>query len=302
MPSIKTWLIVIRLPSLILALSSIIMGTALGIASKQWNIWISVLTAITASVLQIIANLANDYGDFLRGGGVGSRVNNTPSVTEGSISLQQIKRALFWLIGFAVVCGLVLLYISNLSQHQFIQFTILGIIAIVAAITYTMGPRPYAYTGLGDIFVFIFFGLLGVLGTAYLHTKTWNTSYIWPAVTCGSFSVAVLNLNNIRDVGEDAPIGKKTLVVRIGKTAALYYQWMLLAIGVFGLIIFTLQHYHRPIQWIFLAALPKLIQNGMLTMRLPANQLDPLLQRLVIVQLSFVLLFSVGLIISCGCL
>jgi 1,4-dihydroxy-2-naphthoate octaprenyltransferase len=284
-----------------LALSSIVMGTALGIASKHWNIWISVLAAVIAAVLQIIANLANDYGDFLRGAGVGSRINNTSLSAEGSISLQQIKRALFLLVGFAVVCGLALLYVSHLSQHQFIQFTVLGIIAIIAAITYTMGPRPYAYTGLGDIFVFIFFGLVGVLGTAYLHTKAWNFAYIWPAISCGCFSVAVLNINNIRDLDEDAQIGKKTLVVRMGRKAALYYQWILLSIGILGACIFTLQHYHRPIQWIFLAVLPQLAQNGMLTMRLPANQLDGLLQRLVIAQLSFVLLFSIGVVLSCGC-
>jgi len=301
MPSIRTWLIVMRFPSLMLALSSIIMGTTLGIISKHWNIWISVLAAITASVLQIIANLANDYGDFLRGGGVGSRVNNTSSVIEGSINLQQIKRALFWLIGCALVCGLSLLYVSHLAPHQFIQFAGLGIIAIIAAITYTMGPRPYAYTGWGDIFVFTFFGLVGVLGTAYLHTKTWDATYIWPAISCGCFSVSVLNLNNIRDLDEDAQIGKKTLVVRMGRRAALYYQWVLLAVGILGTCIFTFQHYHRPIQWVFLAILPQLIQNGMLTMRLPVNQLDSLLQRLVVAQLSFVLLFSIGLILSYGC-
>jgi 1,4-dihydroxy-2-naphthoate octaprenyltransferase len=277
------------------------MGTALGMASKHWNIWISVLAAITASVLQIIANLANDYGDFMRGGGVGSRINNTSVIIEGSINLQQLKRALFLLTGFAVICGLLLLYVSHLSKHQFIQFTALGIIAIIAAITYTMGPKPYAYTGWGDIFVFIFFGLVGVLGTAYLHTKTWNVAYIWPAISCGCFSVAVLNINNIRDLDEDAQIEKKTLVVRMGRTAGLYYQWVLLSVGILGACVFTFQHYHRPIQWIFLAILPQLVQNGVLTMRLPVNQLDSILQRLVMAQLSFVLLFSIGLVLSCGC-
>ncbi|WP_044283042.1 1,4-dihydroxy-2-naphthoate octaprenyltransferase [Candidatus Amoebophilus asiaticus] len=301
MPSIKTWVIVVRLPTIILSISSIIMGTALAVWSGKWDISVGILAGITASLLQIIANLANDYGDFLHGAGVGARVNNTQAVSQGSVNLKQIRVAIFCLVGLTIVCGIILLHLADLPKNTFIQFILLGVIAIIAAITYTMGPKPYAYIGLGDVSLFIFFGLVGVLGTAYLHTKIWNTAYLLPALTCGCFSVAVLNLNNIRDIDEDAPIGKKTLVVRIGRKAALYYQWALLVMGILGAIIFTAQHYHRPIQWIFLAALPQLVQSGMLTMRLPVNQLDPLLQRLVMAQLSFVLLFSIGLVLSCDC-
>jgi 1,4-dihydroxy-2-naphthoate octaprenyltransferase len=278
------------------------MGNALAIWTGKWDIWIGLFAGITASLLQIIANLANDYGDFLRGGGVGSRVNNAQEAIGESVNLKQLKVAIAWLVALTMGCGLILLHLADLTPYKFVHFALLGAIAIAAAITYTMGPKPYAYTGLGDISVFLFFGLAGVLGTAYLHTKTWNPAYVLPAITCGCFSVAVLNLNNIRDIFSDAQIDKKTLVVRVGRKIALYYQWSLLLIGIISSIIFTIQHYTSPVQWIFLVAAPRLIQNGILTMRRAPDQLDPLLQRLVIAQLIFVLLFGIGLILSGGCL
>jgi len=299
MPSIKNWLLVARLPSLILALTSVMLGTCLAIWQGTWNYWVGLLAVITASMLQLIANLANDYGDFLQGAAVEDRVGNPGEKKKnGLVSLQELKKAILLLVCFTIGCGLLLLRIADLAWGPFIQFTLLGSIAIVAAMAYTIGPKPYAYIGMGDLAVLLFFGCIGVLGTVYLHTKAWNWTYVLPSLSCGSFATAVLNLNNIRDIELDAAIGKKTLVVRIGRKAAIYYQWILLGLGISLLVTFTILHYHRPYQWLFLSVVPRIIQNGRMTMRLAPKHLDALLQRLVVTQLFLLLFFGLGLVIS----
>lgn len=298
MASIRTWIIAMRLPSVLLALASIVMGTSLAIWEGAWNIWISLLAALTATMLQIIANLANDYGDFLRGANVEEYVHPNGVEQSGFVSLRQLRITIVWLVLFTLGTGLALLQIAGLSGASFFLLALLGVIAIIAAITYTIGRNPYGYAGWGDLSVLFFFGLLGVLGTVYLHTQQWRWTYILPALSCGCWTVAVLNVNNIRDMKLDAQVGKKTLVVRMGRKAALYYHWALLAIGIVVAATFTMSHYSSPWQWLFVGAIPSIVQNGVLTMRLPPTQLSTELQRLVLVQLLFVLLFSIGLVLS----
>lgn len=292
MSAIKTWLVAMRLPSILLATSSVIMGSALAAWEGHWKVWISLLAWITAALLQLIANLANDYGDFRRGAGVEERVSQAG---EQGLSLQQIKRFLVWLLLLAMVTGFTLLKVADLPLRSFIGFIVLGGICMIGAIGYTMGSKPYAYLGLGDLAVFLFFGGVGVAGTAYLHTQAWHTSYLLPIVTCGCLSVAVLNLNNIRDIHEDRQVSKNTLVVRMGRNLGLIYQWVLLMGGISSLCAFTLLHYRSPWQWLFVIIIPRLIQNGIMTMRLPTTQLSGLLQRLVLAYFCYVLVFSAGI-------
>lgn len=293
MPTIKTWLIAFRLPSTLLATASIIMGSVLAFWEGKWNLWISLLAWITAGLFQLIANLANDYGDFLRGAGVEGRVSPTG---EQGISLQQTKRALVCIVVVTLVTGLSLLKIADLTLYSLAGFVLLGGICIIAAISYTMGSKPYAYWGLGDFAVFLFFGVVGVVGTAYLQTHAWHVSYLLPVATCGCLSVAVLNLNNIRDMNEDKQVSKNTLVVRMGRNFAVTYQWVLLLAGISSLFIFTLLHYQSPWQWLFVIIIPRLIQNGVMTMQLPATQLSVVLQRLVVGYFCLVVLFCMGIV------
>jgi len=287
--------VAMRLSTILLAICSVMMGSILAFWEGRYNVWISLWAMITASLLQIIANLANDYGDFLRGAGVGGRVDIRG---KDGLSLLQLKRLLIWIVLLAVVAGLMLLNVAGLTFVSFLKFTLLGLISVLAAITYTMGPRPYAYVGWGDIAVFLFFGLLGVGGTAFLHTQIWNHAYFLLAVSCGCFAVAVLNLNNIRDLVADAAIGKVTLAVKLGRKLALYYQWTLILSGIIATVIFTLLYYHHLWQWLFVVGIPRLMQNGFMTMRLSPEQLDGVLQRLVLAHLCFVLLFGIGIIMS----
>ena len=298
MASIRTWIIATRLPSVLLALASIVMGTSLAIWEGKWNVWVSLLAALTATMLQIIANLANDYGDFLRGANVGEYINPHEVEQPGLVSLKQLKRAIVWVVLLTLGAGLALLQAAGLSGPSFVLLVLLGVIAIIAAITYTIGHKPYGYAGWGDVAVLLFFGLVGVLGTVYLHTQRWRWAHTLPALSCGCLAVAVLNVNNIRDIKLAAQVGKKTLVVRMGRRAALYYQWALLAVGIIMAAAFTIRHYNSPGQWLFAGAIPSLIQSGVMTMQLTTTQLDVLLQRLVLAQLFFVLLFSTGLVLS----
>jgi 1,4-dihydroxy-2-naphthoate polyprenyltransferase len=290
--SFKTWLIALRLPSILLATSSSMMGSVLAIWEGPWKPWISLLAWVTAALLQLIANVANDYGDFMRGAGVEGRVSQ---VGERGLSLHQIRRALVCLVLLTMVAGLTLLKLAALTTHSLLGFVILGGICMMAAISYTMGSKPYAYLGLGDLAVFLFFGVVGVAGTAYLHTQAWHMSYLLPIVTCGCLSVAVLNVNNIRDIHEDKQVSKNTLVVRMGRRFAIAYQWVLLLVGISSLCAFTLFYYQSPWQWLFLIIIPRLIQNGIMTMRLPTKQLSGVLQRLVLAYFYLVVLFCIGI-------
>ena len=296
MSSIKTWLLVVRLPSVLLAVTSVGLGTMLAIWQGTWNLWVGLLAILTAAMLQIIANLANDYGDFLHGAGVGDRVGEVGD--NQLVTFKQLQYAIMLMVCLTLGCGLLLLNVARIDCVTFLQFAAIGGIALLAAITYTMGPRPYGYIGLGDMAVFVFFGFIGVLGTAYLHAQVWHSAYLLPASSCGCLAVAVLNINNIRDIALDTTVGKKTLVVRLGRKAALYYQWLLLSVSIILLVAFTLIHYQQPWQWIFLGFTPKLFKNGQMTMRLAAAQLDDVLQDLVITQLFLLLVFGLGLVIK----
>jgi 1,4-dihydroxy-2-naphthoate polyprenyltransferase len=172
----------------------------------------------------------------------------------------------------------------------------LGLLSIAAAIGYTVGKKPYGYIGLGDISVLIFFGLVGVMGSYYLFTHSVTWMEILPAISCGVFSIAVLNINNIRDIESDRSAGKLSIPVRIGKPKAVTYHWILLIIGLASAIVYTLLQYQSPLQFLFLITVPLFIKNGLSVQKLPSTELDPFLKQMALTTLLFVLLFGLGLI------
>ncbi len=293
---IHTWLTALRLPTILLATSSVMMGSALAIQAHQWHPAISFLAWITASLLQLITNLANDYGDFERGANVDKRVS--AAGTHG-LTLTQIRRTLVLLVVLAIVFGLILLgvakYMAHLPTPCSLRFLFLGGLSIVAAIAYTMGTKPYAYMGLGDVSVFFFFGIVGVAGTAYLHQPVLYADYALPMIASGCFAVAVLNVNNIRDIASDKQVAKNTLVVRLGRRFGICYQWSLLLSGMGALLLFTYWHYHSYWQWLYVVTFPLLIRNGILTMVRPAEKLTQVLQNLVLLIFCTTVLFTIGI-------
>tara|TARA_B100001971_G_C18220346_1_gene556698 strand:+ start:913 stop:1557 length:645 start_codon:yes stop_codon:yes gene_type:complete len=199
--AINKWINAFRLRTLPLAFSCIIMGSGLAMADGQFNLTIFILALITTLFLQILSNLANDYGDFVKGTDNEERVGPDRTMQAGLISKSEMIR-IMWVI--AILCsvfGVWLIYEGTLGLDlkKSGLFAILGLSAMGAAVKYTMGKNPYGYAGMGDIFVFLFFGWLGVLGSYFLHTHTLNWELILPASSIGLFTTAVLNINNMRD-------------------------------------------------------------------------------------------------------
>lgn len=236
------WIKAFRLRTLPLSLSGIIVGSSIALAQGHWNTTIFVLAMLTTLFFQVLSNLANDLGDSLKGADNEHRVGPMRSVQSGIISITEMKIAviIFVLLSLSTAIPLIIVGVEGLPKSILYLYTGLAIAAIIAAITYTMGKKAYGYSGLGDVFVFIFFGGVSVLGVYTLYAKSFDFNAILMALTIGLLSVAVLNLNNMRDQINDANVGKRTLVVKIGfKSAKIYHS--LLIIGAFtSLFVYSL--------------------------------------------------------------
>jgi 1,4-dihydroxy-2-naphthoate octaprenyltransferase len=220
------WVDAARPRTLPLAVGSILLGNFLAYATGKFDLIIAILATLTTLLLQILSNFANDLGDFSNGVDNADRKVALRAVQTGKISQQEMRTAVMWTAVLSFLSGLSLLYfgLKEASIEVWGTFLGLGLAAIAAAIAYTVGKRPYGYMGLGDVSVFLFFGLIGTLGTYYLQTFSLNYAILLPASGCGFLSVAVLNLNNLRDIENDIKAGKNSIPVRIGKTFGFYYQ------------------------------------------------------------------------------
>jgi 1,4-dihydroxy-2-naphthoate octaprenyltransferase len=199
--------------------------------------------------------------------------------------------ALLLFTGLTLVSG----YLLIRGEH--VIYYLLGIAAIMAAIAYTAGPRPYGYAGFGDVFVFLFFGLVGVAATYYLHTHLLKYTVLLPASACGFFSVAVLNINNIRDMESDRAAGKYTIPVRLGVKYAKRYHVFLLLAGLICAVIAVLIDFRSWWQLLFLVSLPLLLKNGRCVRNLQPSALDPYLKQMAVTTLLFTLSFGLGIIL-----
>ncbi|HAS62525.1 MAG TPA: 1,4-dihydroxy-2-naphthoate polyprenyltransferase [Vibrio sp.] len=238
--TLQIWLDAARPKTLPLALVSILTGSVLAFSSHHFSFTVSVLAFITATLLQILSNLANDYGDAVKGTDNEARLGPTRAIQSGAVTQKTMKQAIVINVILTMIAGLTLVLHALNSWESILAFVGLGLLAIVAAIAYTVGNKPYGYAGLGDISVFIFFGLLGVAGTYFLHTSIVDLSLVLPAIGCGLLAVAVLNINNMRDIENDEQCGKRTVAVRLGQTRAKQYHFVLLAGAVLAFIAYLL--------------------------------------------------------------
>lgn len=294
----KAWLHAFRLRTLPLSLSCIGMAGFLAASVNKFDGVIFLLCCTTTIFLQVLSNLANDYGDSIHGADHAERQGPTRAVQSGAISLSQMRKAIILFSLLSLVSGISLLLISLGSHWRAIMFFFgLGLLCIVAAIGYTVGKKPYGYIGLGDISVLIFFGLVGVMGSYYLFTHVVSSREILPALSCGLFSIAVLNVNNIRDIDSDKIAGKFSVPVRIGKRNATIYHWALLGGGLLSAVVYTALSFQSPWQFLFLLTAPLLIINGMAVQKKSSSELDPFLKQMAFSTLLFVLLFGFGLIV-----
>ncbi|MGB4204689.1 MAG: 1,4-dihydroxy-2-naphthoate polyprenyltransferase [Bacteroidales bacterium] len=297
---LKYWISAFRLRTLPLALSTVLLGGFIAYFDGVTNWTVFILALLTTLFLQILSNLANDYGDSSHGVDNIHRVGPQRTVQSGKISARQMKVAIIVLSALCLATGIPLVFMALQGSGYFVRvlFLITGLLAIIAAIKYTVGNNPYGYYGLGDLFVFIFFGLAGVLGTHYLITKQFHADVILPASAVGFLSMAVLNLNNMRDRENDANSGKKTLVVRFGiRTARIYHLILILGSVICGLI-YMIINYRSPVQMFFLVTVPLFWINvyGVFKYTIPA-ELDPYLKRLALTTLLFSIIFGVSLVL-----
>lgn len=296
---IKAWIEAARPRTLPLAIASIAMGGFLASFSGSFDWVVFILTIGTTISLQILSNLANDYGDSIHGADHHQRVGPARMVQSGKISINSMRLGMRMMMVITLIWGVALLaYSMGIEHPAFYPFLILGIIAMAAAVNYTSGSKPYGYQGLGDLSVVIFFGLVAVLGSYYLQTLRYEWINLLPALSCGCFATAVLNVNNIRDIQSDRQAGKRSVPVRIGRQAATYYHWILLATGLVCSALFVGIDYRSPWQWLFLLIIPLLYVNGRAITIKQGHDLDPYLKQLAFTTLFYVLSFGLGLVLS----
>lgn len=252
------------------------------------------MAAITTTLLQILSNLANDYGDSVNGADHEGRQGPIRAVQSGLIRPAEMKVAMIVFSLLSLISGLVLLFIALADIYLFLLFLGIGILAIFAAIAYTSGKKPYGYAGLGDISVFLFFGCVGVMGTYYLHTLTFTPSLWLPAAALGLLSTAVLNINNIRDIQSDKAAGKLSIPVRIGKKAAENYHWgLIISAQVLLLVFVIIEQAYGALAFLFVA--PFIFKTGWAVAKFEnPEKLDPYLKVMAFSTLFCVLFFGIG--------
>ncbi|MBE0654021.1 MAG: 1,4-dihydroxy-2-naphthoate polyprenyltransferase [Bacteroidales bacterium] len=294
------WIKAFRLRTLPLALSATILGSFLAFANGRFVWEVLVFGSLTTLFLQILSNLANDYGDAQKGTDNHNRLGPLRVTQAGLVTKRQMRWMIFLFTMLSLVSGSVLIYsgLKDTGSGLYFLFFILGFTAIFAAIKYTIGKKPYGYVGFGDIMVFVYFGILGVAGTYFLHTLSFHLSILLPASAIGLFSVGVLNLNNLRDRENDKANGKLTLVVRMGLSWARVYHASLLLVAFLLSLLYTIGHFKSPWQFMFMLALPLVVSDvrAVWNNTVPV-ELNTELKRLAINTLLFSISFGTGLIL-----
>lgn len=295
------WLKAARLRTLPLALSSTILASFVAVSEDDFNLWVLIFATLTTIFLQVLSNLANDYGDYKKGSDRSDRIGPERMVASGKISPQQMKIAVVIFVILSFLSGSALIYfgIKGKDLGLVAFFFVLGILAIVASIKYTVGKGAYGYYGYGDIMVFLFFGLTGVLGTYFLHTGSFRLDMLLPATSIGLLSAGVLNLNNLRDYESDKISEKRTLVVMMGNKKAKIYHLLLISGAVVTTSAYSLINFKSGYQFLFFLAVP-LFFNDIKTVLQNTQpiELNTELKKLALSTLFFSLTFGIGCVIN----
>jgi 1,4-dihydroxy-2-naphthoate octaprenyltransferase len=299
---LKDWIQAFRLRTLALALSSIAMGAFLAAFFGGFKWQVSILAGVTTIFLQILSNLANDYGDAQKGTDSELRIGPERAVQSGKISKSAMRFAITLFACLSLISGIVLIYYGTrgLDIRVGLLFLVLGISAIAAAILYTVGKKSYGYSGLGDLFVFIFFGLLAVLGTFFLNTQILRWDIWLLAASLGFLSTGVLNLNNLRDIENDQNSGKITVAVRLGINGAKKYHLFLIVSALLAALLFNLINLRSYLSLLWLIPIIPLFVTDLIKIYKidDLRLLDPFLKKLALKTLLFVMLFG-GCLVFC---
>ena len=302
MSGIRPWLAAARLRTLPLSISGVLLGCALGHFDRADTVlpllshpifWLAIATTIG---FQVLSNFANDYGDGIRGTDA-HRKGEQRMVASGAISPKAMKRAMIVTAVLTLFLASLLIFAAFGNEHfiwAFVFFN-LGIASVIAAVKYTVGKSAYGYSGFGDLFVFLFFGLLSVMGSYFLFTISWNSQILLPAISIGCFSMAVLNLNNLRDRDNDAKAGKNTLVVKMGASWGIRYHCVLLLIGMICGALFMWLRGGQGVQWLFvLSYIPFLLNMRTVVKHTDPAVLDGELKKVALSTFTFALLMAIA--------
>lgn len=288
-----------RLRTLPLSLAGVILGVTLAADKTDVSPWTAALIFLTTVCLQILSNLSNELGDTLSGTDSADRQGPKYALGSGDMTIGDIKKLILMFIGLCVISGLAMIQVSfgSLFKTESICLEALGAAAIVGAMKYTLGKNPYGYKGLGDVFVFIFFGLVSVLGGYYVAARELPPILmLLPAAAIGLFSVGVLNVNNTRDMKTDA-VNRVTVAIRLGLRGARIYQTVLIAMGWVLMVTFCLLYKPDPGHFLFLAVAPLHMVHLRGVWTRTEKALDPMLPLLVMSTFILSILAGAGFLI-----
>ncbi len=300
----KKWIKAARLRTLPLSVSGIILGSACAYHSviPNINFWLIFgLCLLTTLFFQVLSNYANDYGDAVKGTDNENRVGPQRAIQSGEITKSQMQRAIIITAVLGMLSSAFVIYFS-FGKENFIQaviYLLLAVACIGAAIKYTVGASAYGYRGLGDVFVFLFFGLVSTLGSYYLYTHSFHLLVFFPAIAVGLLSTAVLNMNNMRDIENDAVMNKNTLVVKMGYKNAKMYHFFLIVAALVLFNIYAAEGFSKWYQFTYiLTFIPLFINLQVVSKTKNPRNLDPELKRISLSTFFISLLFSIAIIIN----
>ncbi len=297
MKNISIWLSAIRLRTLPLSISGIIVAGCLAEYNGFFNWLIFSLAILTTLSFQILSNLANDYGDGVKGTDNEDRIGPERAIQSGAISPNKMFSAIRINIIICIILTVSLIYSSFGVKHLLyaLLFFVLGAISVISAMRYTMGSKAYGYKGLGDVFVFVFFGLVSVIGCYVLFAKQIDHIVFLPAIAIGLLSAGVLNLNNMRDIESDVKSNKITLAVKLGKAKAKNYHYVLVIGAIILSFLYGILYYTSPYNVLFFVAYIPLILH-IKTVRKNKNpkDFDPELKKLALSTVLLSILLGVG--------
>ncbi|MGF1555963.1 1,4-dihydroxy-2-naphthoate octaprenyltransferase [Paucihalobacter sp.] len=296
----KKWVSAMRLRTLPLSISGIFVGSCLAYYNGYFNVFIFIFATTTTLAFQILSNLANDYGDGVKGTDNNERIGPERAIQSGAISANAMLDAIKTTVMITIFSSLALVYAAfefSYFLYAFI-FICLAAFAIYAALTYTIGESPYGYKGLGDVYVFAFFGILSVVGTYFLNTKQLDHVVILPAISVGLLSVGVLNLNNMRDIESDEKSEKMTMAVKFGKDKAKQYHLFLIISAMVASVLFSILYYSSPYNFIFyFTFIPLIFHIKSVVKAKQPSEYDPQLKVLALTTFFFAILLGVGQVI-----
>jgi len=294
---IKPWISAFRLRTLPLSVSGIVIASCMAYYNGFFEISIFVLALLVTISLQVLSNLANDYGDGIKGTDNEDRIGPERAIQSGNITPFEMFNAIKINILIVIFLTFLLIYSAFSTLHflySFLYFT-LAIVCIYSAVKYTVGTTAYGYRGLGDIVVFIFFGIISVIATYFLFSRQLDHILIFPACILGLLSVGVLNLNNMRDIENDKASNKITIAVKLGVKKAKIYHSVLIILAIILSIIFAVLYYRSFSNFIFMIVFIPLIKHVITINKIEDPRLfDPQLKVLALSTFAFALLLGIG--------